>query len=517
MKSVAVIALCLLLHVPASAQINTLTVAGGNSVVGNLLPSMPTQVFHAAIDGADGSAGPTGYAEFFYEPEYPITGRSELSISTKVPKQNGRIYAETGTATVGVAFDNPTNQDVTLSFLFTDSTGADFGNGSTIIPANGQIARFLTEAPFSAPSGFRGTLTYSSTAPLAAVAIRGFVNDESRFLMPQIPVADSAAQPAGMVPYFQDGTSSNPPPSRNFKVTTELILVNPTDTALSGGFTFYGDSSSSGQPVNVTIDGETGSTFSYSIPPRSSRQFATAGNNAFQQGSIQIQPTVPVQAPFVFAIVTFRADTIVIRQPFPLGCMAGCTDVRELVPLVPVSQTTIPGQASGTAFRVLVRGFTSGGPFALCCSTSTTVAIANPAETAAAVSLDLPSMNASATMTVPPHGQVLATPQDNMGLRNGYSGTLRISSSTPISVVGLQSFAGDNFGMLALEMFDESVPVIGEPIFPHLAEGGGYNVSLFLIKTSDSQASTGLIRFYTQSGAPLDPTSLGFQQPTPPR
>jgi hypothetical protein len=513
MKSATVVALCLLLHLPARAQINTLTLAAGKSVVGNISPLMPTQVFHAGIDGADGRAGPTGYAEFFYEPGYPITGRSELSISTKAPKQNGRIYAETGPATVGVAFDNPNNQDVTLSFFFTDSTGTDFGSGSTIIPANGQIARFLTEAPFNAPSGFRGTLTYSATAPLAALAIRGFVNDESRFLMPQIPVADSAARPAAMVPYFQDGASSNVPPIENVKVTTELILVNPTDSTLSGGFTFYGqvDSASPGQPVNVNIDGEVRSAFSYSIPPRSSRQFATAGGNVFQRGSIQIQPAVAAQAPFGFAIVTFRTDTIVIRQPFPPGCMVSCTDVRELVPLVAVSQTTIPGQASGTAFRVLVRGFRSPGPFALCCGTSTAVAIANPSETAAAVSLDLPSMNASATLTVPPRGQILATPQDYMGLTNGYSGTLRVSSSTPVAVVGLQNFSRDVFGVLALEMFDESVPVIGEPIFPHLAEGGGYHVSLFLIKTSDSQASTGLIRFYTQSGAPLDPTSLGFQ------
>jgi len=75
-----------------------------------------------------------------------------------VPRLKGRIYVENGPASrVDVAFSNPNAQDVTLSFYFTDSNGVNSLSITTTIPANGQIARFAGEEPFSAPSGFQGT------------------------------------------------------------------------------------------------------------------------------------------------------------------------------------------------------------------------------------------------------------------------------------------------------------------------------------------------------------------------
>ena len=100
------------------AQTNTLRVAAGTSA-GSSGGMLPTQIFHAQVQPADGTAVPVGYAEFFFAPGFPIFGRSELSIPAKVPKQTGRIYAETGNAVVGIAFTNPSDRDVAISYFFT--------------------------------------------------------------------------------------------------------------------------------------------------------------------------------------------------------------------------------------------------------------------------------------------------------------------------------------------------------------------------------------------------------------
>ena len=63
------------------------------------------------------------------------------------PIQSGRIYAEVaGPVNTGLAIANGNTQAASISFYFTDSTG-NFGNGSTTIPAGGQIATFLNQAP----------------------------------------------------------------------------------------------------------------------------------------------------------------------------------------------------------------------------------------------------------------------------------------------------------------------------------------------------------------------------------
>jgi len=48
----------------------------------------------------------------------------------------------------GLAMVNPNGQPATINFYFTDTSGNNFGQGSFTIPARGQIARFLNEAPF---------------------------------------------------------------------------------------------------------------------------------------------------------------------------------------------------------------------------------------------------------------------------------------------------------------------------------------------------------------------------------
>jgi hypothetical protein len=485
-----VLAVCLCVA-PAYGQGNTVTVAVGTGISTTSLDFgvAPTQVLHAVVDGP---AAPSGYSELWYTLPNSGSQRSELSVAAKGATRAGRIYAENeGPVQVGVAFSNPNPQAVTLSFFFTNSSGVNFGSGNTIIPANGQIAAFLGESPFNAPAAFRGTFTFNASAPVAGFAVRGYVNEMGLFLMPQVPIVEIGNASMTSVPYFANGNGCTIFfDCRSVRtIATDLILVNPTDNTLSGTITFWGQGApnSPAQSVAVTIDGQTSSAFDYSVPPRSSRRFPTAGrSDPFQQGSIQITAIGGNQVPAAFAILSTEAETTIIR-----------------------SQTTIIGNAPASAFRLPVRGFRFGGIFAGF-TTQTGVVITNPSSTPIGVSLDMSSMNASTTVTVPARGQIKITPQEHLQLSNGYEGVLRISSSSPISVVGLQNFINQFYGPMAVEAFDESIPRPSDLVFPHLAVGN-YRSSLLLFKTSESQSSVATIRFFSPTGQPLDPRDTGLQ------
>ena len=97
--------------------------------------------------------------------------------------------------------------------------------------------------------------------------------------LPVIDTAATAATGAVLVPHFSDGGGW----------TTDLLLVNPTGNPIGGNAEFRNDA---GVLSNVTIGGESRSSFAYSIAPRSSQKFATAGT-AFSttSGSVSIVPT----------------------------------------------------------------------------------------------------------------------------------------------------------------------------------------------------------------------------------
>src|SRR5437762_7320736 len=122
--------------------------------------------------------------------------------------QRGRICPASGSSVrTGVAIANPNAGTVTVSFFYTDENGTDFGFGTTVIPANGQIARFLDEAPFNtATIGRSRTFTFNASAPVGVIALRGFTNQRSDFLITTLPVTElSAAPPRVSFPQFAKG------------------------------------------------------------------------------------------------------------------------------------------------------------------------------------------------------------------------------------------------------------------------------------------------------------------------
>src|SRR5262249_49101193 len=145
--------------------------------------------------------------------------------------QNGRILAEVNDqVNTGLAIANPNSQPATISFYFTDNSG-NFGTGNFTIPAQGQLARFLNQSPFNSGPLVNGTFTFSSSVRVAAVALRGLINERGDFLITTLPVIDLNKPPSGQVviPHFADGSGS----------ATQIVLVNPADTLITGTIQFF--------------------------------------------------------------------------------------------------------------------------------------------------------------------------------------------------------------------------------------------------------------------------------------
>src|SRR5215831_10262111 len=189
---------------------------------------------------------------------------SEAGVAASSLIQSGRVYAEiSGPVNTGLAITNPNSQPATVSFYFVFSGDADiFARGSTTITPNGQVARFLNEPPFNGPSGlvFQGTFTFSSSVPIAVIALRGFTNERGEFLITALPVVDlDAPSPAGTIaiPHFANGGGWK----------TQIVLVNPSDRAQAGTVQFFDPS---GLAVMVAprfgaFDGVISNTVLYSV------------------------------------------------------------------------------------------------------------------------------------------------------------------------------------------------------------------------------------------------------------
>src|SRR5439155_7217315 len=168
----------------------------------------------------------------------------------------------------------------------------------------------------------------------------------------------------------------------------------------------------------MTSDGQTASTFSYSIPRQSSRKLVTAGvGSAISTGSVRILPQGT--APTSLVIFSFKSSGITVSE-------AG-------VPAI-----------LGNAFRMYVEtsgtGTTAG-------NIRSGLAIANSTAGLASVTLELTGLNGASaappvTLTVPANGQVAKFVDELFpAVVLPFKGVLRVSGGTTLglSITGLRA------------------------------------------------------------------------------
>src|SRR5262249_6668048 len=148
---------------------------------------------------------------------------TEATVPASKPLTNGTIFAEVGGAVnTGIAFANPNDVAADVSYVFTDQTGRDFRQGIFTIGPRMQQASFVTEAPFNLGISMTGALSFTSSVPVSALALRGFTNERSEFLITTLPVAEWSVQPGQTtLAHLTDGGGWS----------SLLALLNPTDQA----------------------------------------------------------------------------------------------------------------------------------------------------------------------------------------------------------------------------------------------------------------------------------------------
>jgi hypothetical protein len=142
-----------------------------------------------------------------------------------------------------------------------------------------------------------GTFTFTSSVPVAVIALRGLTNGRGEFLITTLPLIDlnaPASTVALVLPHFADGGGW----------TTQIVLANPTDSVLTGTVQFLDPS---GGPATVHVNDQIDNSFAYSIPPRSSQKLQTGGTGVpAAVGSLRVVPGANAAVPFGIAIVSFR-------------------------------------------------------------------------------------------------------------------------------------------------------------------------------------------------------------------
>ena len=428
----------------------------------------------ASIQSTPDSATPAGLAIFGLTQGGVLV--TEASVPASPATQGGRIFSEVGgPINTGLAIANPNDVAATISFFFTDVEGIDFGNGIFSLGANEQIAKFLNEAPFDGGDSLLGTLTFSSSVPVAVTALRGITNERSEFLIATLSVADLQATSTDTVffPHYADGGGW----------TTLLVLVNPSDVTIEGTVEFF---EPDGNPASLLVDGQTGSSFSYSIPQRSSERLRTSGIGTMPRvGAARITPSGGDVAPSGLAVFTFKTEGIT------------------------VSESGVPALPSGSAFRMYVEASGNLGEVG---SIQTGVAIANPASTPATVTLELTQLDGTAIgltgTVIPGRGQValfLNQVQGFEALASPFQGVLRVSTGSPlgVSVVGLRGRYNErgDFLITTTPPVNEADPsTTSDLLFPHFADSGGYTTQFILFSGLPGQTSSGTLQFFNTNG-----------------
>jgi hypothetical protein len=447
------------------------------------------RIGYARLLPDSGNSTPAGIAIFGFTQNGVLVSEAAVPASPLV--QSGRIYAEiAGPVNTGLAISNPNSTAATVSFYFTDANGSNINSGSVVIPPNGQIAKFLNESPFVSSTTTQASLadvrsfTFTSTLAVSVVALRGFTNEQSEFLITTLPVVDldSTTSSPLSFPHYADGAGWK----------TDVILLNPTESTLTGTIQFFsqGDLSTAGSPTTLVVNGASGSSFDYSIPPRSSVKFQTSNpEDATRAGSVRVTPNGGTRAPSGLVVFSFRR----------LGKV--------------VSEAGVQALGTASAFRLYAEAsgdFNASAPGSI----QTGFAISNASSSNVTVIFELTNLDGVSTgqvgsTTIPANGQVAMFIDQIPGFNNlqvPFKGILRIRGAN-VSVVGLRARYNEagSFLITTTPPIDESaVPNTAQLVFPHFVDGGGYTTQFILFGASPNQTPGGALRFYTQSGQGLN-------------
>jgi hypothetical protein len=441
------------------------------------------------VSPAQDTAMPAGVAIVRYSPNGSLVSEGGFALTPAA--RSGAAFVKIAAATsssdrvsTGIAFSNSSGQNADISYALVDLNGAEVKTGVIALPANQQLSAFLDEGPFFAPASFTGTFKYSSSVPVSASGMRGITKSTGEFLFSSLPLAiDGQITANSVLPLFVDGGGWS----------TEVVLMNRSSAAQHGTVQFYGAGTTTDAAplLEMRVNGETRSTFDYSIPPQSLARFVTeSAGTQMATGSVRITPAngeTPGSTPDVVGILALKRD--------------GRT----------VTESSIAASSAGTAFRAYVEASASTQ------WVNSSFALVNNANVPNVVSFQLMTLDGMpvgsvSSVTLPAGGHLSKFIREiSTTLPDQFQGLVRITStaSLGVTVFRCRYNAQGEFLYTPTPAVNEAVaPATANLAFPMVAAGAGYNTQLVLFGAA-GQSGTGDLLFLSKDGVPRTGSSLG--------
>ncbi len=435
-------------------------------------PAFSQQAGYGTLTASSGTSLPTASALFTYTENEVVLWQA--GVAAVEPIRSGRIFVDRTPGTQSaIALANPSDQAVTATFTVRDASGTPIGSpASRQIPAHGHLPIYVYQLVESIPDSVTiGSMTFetaSSSQRLAAITLRQTTNSEGKNLFTTLPVIDLDAPTSTQPLYF-------PHVAIGGGYTTQIILFSRSSRTVQGKVRFFKDD---GTPFQLA----TGSEPAYSIAPNGAYRLELRGDNELQQG---------------FAVVTLETGDIV-----PSGTLIYQYRVNEGTPGERLAtETGVAAMNATTKARIFID---KAGSF-------TGVAIANPGNPATSVTLELFDRQGTSVGTtsinIPAGGHTAKLDwQLFPDMPEGFTGICEIRAQVavvPMTLLLTTNKRGDLI-YTTLPVADLTrTPPQGPVYFPQIAFGGGYSTRLILISTTPSLSSTGTLRLYQSSGAPL--------------
>jgi hypothetical protein len=448
----------------------------------NARQSNPLQIGYVKLLSDSASTSPAAVAILGWHNNGVLISETTLPSSATI--ESGRIFAEfEGPANTAVAMANPTNEEAVITFFFTDASGNDFGAGSLSLLPHHQFAAYLTDAIFGLSAELCGTFTFSSSIPIAVLALNTRFNERSELLMSTIPISplgDGIASGTLLFPRFNTSSRSS----------VEVIMMNPSDMALSGTARFFGmrTNSQNAFPIDVVVGDIQKSAFTYAIPPRTVyRMRANPVSTDVEIASVSVAPDASNAMPANMALVSRKIN--------------GVTTTLSSVAATP----------PGTALRMYLE---EGGNFGDIGSLQTVVEISNPSIYPLTVQLEVKAFDGtptglSSSIDISPEAVISKyTSELFPSLPPSFKGVLQIRGVLPVIATGLRGRYNERGELLTstIPAYDDALMPATEVYFPHIVNGGGYTTQLVLLSTGPAQ--DGSMWLLSQQGLPLDGVNL---------
>lgn len=441
---------------------------------------------HARFDVPAGAKRPAGMVILDLRQRGAEVGEVALPLLPFIT--DARVYVnESSIANTNIAIANPSDQPVMLYWFMTDRTGAQSNYGGLEIPPKASFAQPVTNNPFLLPANAAGTLTFSTTAPVAATAFRTFTESNGSILLTYLPLVD---------PYhFETQSTTIAQYAVDLTWSSEFHLVNNTETTMTGVVRFFnngpneGDPTQSSAPISLALDRGNFTDVPYNLPPRASDNFATSSTADTVSGYAQILPDAGTFTPVGYLILTYSQNSIVSLH------------------------ATVEAQVPKNDFRFydeLSGDFDNGEGHA----TAMAYALSNPASTPTTVTMTLVKMDGtptglSATFTLPPQGHIAA-----------YLHRMNEFQNMPKPFQGMVLVHATGAGVVSFAMrgrISESAAFVGTTtgplkenpgggttvIFPHFLDGGGYGAQFLLFSDPSGAGTSGALSFHDENGENL--------------